>query len=136
MDSQSNTSHIVFGANNFVWTKLPKDFICIMLHQLLISTDVESYTKGTDSESRILKNILVQDSNPEHQIPRLIELAKMLLEWAAPKGTSYSNKEIKDQFRYYEFIFEINRYLAKKKQVKLISHWLYFNQKIKLSKGY
>ncbi|KAI8448231.1 hypothetical protein BY996DRAFT_6415115 [Phakopsora pachyrhizi] len=72
MDSQSNTSHIVFGANNFVWTKLPK----------------------------ILKNILVQDSNPEHQIPRLIELAKMLLEWAAPKGTSYSNKEIKDQFRY------------------------------------
>ncbi|CAH7676413.1 hypothetical protein PPACK8108_LOCUS11544 [Phakopsora pachyrhizi] len=52
LDSQLNTSHSVFGANNFVWTKPPKDFICIMLHQLLISTDVESYTKGTDSESR------------------------------------------------------------------------------------
>ncbi|CAH7666506.1 hypothetical protein PPACK8108_LOCUS858 [Phakopsora pachyrhizi] len=77
LDSQSNTSHLVFGANNFVWTKPPKDFICIMLHQLLISTDVESYTKGTDSESRILKNILVQDGNPEQQIPRLIELVKM-----------------------------------------------------------
>ncbi|KAI8458798.1 hypothetical protein BY996DRAFT_6410638 [Phakopsora pachyrhizi] len=139
LDSQSNTSHSVFGANNFVWTKTPKDFICIMLHQLLISTDVESYTKGTDSESWvidkslfslamnniqnkpkewklkylpicfctkeneahsiILKNILVQDGNPEQQIPRLIELVKMLLEWAAPKGTSYSNKEIKEKFR-------------------------------------
>ncbi|CAH7668599.1 hypothetical protein PPACK8108_LOCUS3121 [Phakopsora pachyrhizi] len=52
LDSQSNTSHLVFGANNFVWTKPPKDFICIMLHQLLISTDVESYTKVTDSESQ------------------------------------------------------------------------------------
>ncbi|KAI8455368.1 hypothetical protein BY996DRAFT_6413202 [Phakopsora pachyrhizi] len=110
-----------------------------MLHQLLISTDVESYTKGTDSESRvienslfslamnniqnkpkewklkylpisfcteeneahsiILKNILMQDGNPEKQIPRLIELVEMLLEWAAPKGTSYSNKEIKEKFR-------------------------------------
>ncbi|CAH7668087.1 hypothetical protein PPACK8108_LOCUS2561 [Phakopsora pachyrhizi] len=128
LDSQSNTSHLVFGANNFVWTKPPKDFIHIMLHQLLISTDVESYTKGTDSESRnniqnkpkewklkylpisfcteeneahsiILKNILVQEGNPEQQIPRLIELAKLLLEWAAPKGTSYSNKEIKEKFR-------------------------------------
>ncbi|KAI8453639.1 hypothetical protein BY996DRAFT_8687144 [Phakopsora pachyrhizi] len=110
LDSQSNTSHLVFGANNFVWTKPPKDFICIMLHQLLISTDVESYTKGTDSESRviensvfslamILKNILVQDGNPEQQIPRLIELVKMLLEWAAPKGASYSNKEIKEKSR-------------------------------------
>ncbi|CAH7690259.1 hypothetical protein PPACK8108_LOCUS25551 [Phakopsora pachyrhizi] len=99
LDSQSNTSHLVFGANNFVWTKPPKDFICIMLHQLLISTDVESYTKGTDSEIHILKNILVQDGIPEQQIPRLIELVKMLLEWAAPKGTSYRNKEIKEKFR-------------------------------------
>ncbi|CAH7683069.1 hypothetical protein PPACK8108_LOCUS16347 [Phakopsora pachyrhizi] len=94
-----------------------QDFIRIMLHQLLISTDVESYTKGTDSESRvigkslfslamnnlqnkpkewklkylpksfcteeneahsiILKNIIVQEGNPEQQIPRLIELAKL-----------------------------------------------------------
>ncbi|KAI8457264.1 hypothetical protein BY996DRAFT_8685401 [Phakopsora pachyrhizi] len=158
LDSQSNTSLSVFGANNFVWTKPPKDFIRIMLHQLLISTDVESYTKGTDSESRvignslfslamknlqnkpkecklkylpksfcteeneahsivstevrrvlkqernvfrkkILKNIIVQEGNPEQQIPRLIELAKLLLEWAAPKGTSYSNKQIKEKFR-------------------------------------
>ncbi|CAH7690115.1 hypothetical protein PPACK8108_LOCUS25358 [Phakopsora pachyrhizi] len=53
LDSQSNTSHLVFGANNFVWTKPPKDLICIMQHQILISTDVESYTKGTDSESRV-----------------------------------------------------------------------------------
>ncbi|KAI8457361.1 hypothetical protein BY996DRAFT_6411694 [Phakopsora pachyrhizi] len=50
-------------------------------------------------EIKILKNILVQDGNPEQQIPRLIELVKMLLEWAAPKGTSYSNKEIKEKFR-------------------------------------
>ncbi|CAH7672317.1 hypothetical protein PPACK8108_LOCUS7124 [Phakopsora pachyrhizi] len=58
LDSQSNTSHSVFGANNFVWTKPPKDFIRIMLHQLLISTDVESYAKGTDSESRVIENSL------------------------------------------------------------------------------
>ncbi|CAH7666225.1 hypothetical protein PPACK8108_LOCUS1450 [Phakopsora pachyrhizi] len=99
MDSQSNTSFTFFRGNNFVWTKPPKDFICIMLHQLLISKDVESYTKGTDSESQILKNILVQDGNPEQQIAKLIELVKPLLEWAAPKGTSYSNKEIKERFR-------------------------------------
>ncbi|KAI8446221.1 hypothetical protein BY996DRAFT_6422865 [Phakopsora pachyrhizi] len=151
LDSQSNTSHLVFGTNNFVWTKPPKDFICIMLHQLLISTDVESYTKRTDSESRvienslfslamnniqnkpkewklkylpisfcteeneahyiILKNILVQDGNPEQQIPRLIELVKMLLEWAAPKGTSYSNKEIKEKFRDKNIQ---HRYISKK----------------------
>ncbi|KAI8448825.1 hypothetical protein BY996DRAFT_8690380 [Phakopsora pachyrhizi] len=99
---------------------LSQDFIRIMLHQLLISTDVESYTKGTDSESRvigkslfslamnnlqnkpkewklkylpksfcteeneahsiILKNIIVQEGNPEQQIPRLIELAKLIKE--------------------------------------------------------
>ncbi|KAI8443058.1 hypothetical protein BY996DRAFT_6428267 [Phakopsora pachyrhizi] len=182
----SSTSHTYLGLTNFVWTKPPKDFICIMLHQLFISTKVESYTKGTDSESRvigkslfslamnklqnrpkewkikylpnsfckeeneshsiILKNILVQDKNPEQPIPRLIELTKFLLEWAAPKGTSYSNKEVKVRFKdiriqrsheapwpkvdeqleklkkktsdyqniYYGFIFEIDRYIAKK----------------------
>ncbi|CAH7678647.1 hypothetical protein PPACK8108_LOCUS13098 [Phakopsora pachyrhizi] len=118
---------------------LSLDYICIMLHQLFISPDVESYTKGTDSDSRvignslfslamnnlqnrpkewknkylpisfckeeneahsiILKNILLQDKNPEQPIPRLIELTKFLLEWAAPKGTSYSNKEVKDKFK-------------------------------------
>ncbi|CAH7690455.1 hypothetical protein PPACK8108_LOCUS25807 [Phakopsora pachyrhizi] len=157
-DSQSNTSHTFLGSNNFVWTKPPKDYIRIMLHQLFISPDVESYTKGTDSDSRvignslfslamnnlqnrpkewknkylpisfckeeneahsivstevrrilkqernvfkkkILKNILLQDKNPEQPIPRLIELTKFLLEWAAPKGTSYSNKEVKDKFK-------------------------------------
>ncbi|KAI8456271.1 hypothetical protein BY996DRAFT_6412514 [Phakopsora pachyrhizi] len=110
-----------------------------MLHQLLISTDVESYTKGTDSKSRVIGNslfllamnniqnkskewklkylpnsfcieeneadsiillsILVEEGNHEQQIPRLIELAKLLLEWAAPKGTSYSNKKIIEKFR-------------------------------------
>ncbi|CAH7666228.1 hypothetical protein PPACK8108_LOCUS565 [Phakopsora pachyrhizi] len=138
-DSQSNTSHTFLGSNNFVWTKPPKDYICIMLHQLFISPDDESYTKGTDSDSRvignslfslamnnlqnrpkewknkylpisfckeeneahsiILKNILLQDKNPEQPIPRLIELTKFLLEWAAPKGMSYSNKEVKDKFK-------------------------------------
>ncbi|KAI8444526.1 hypothetical protein BY996DRAFT_6425731 [Phakopsora pachyrhizi] len=220
LDTLSSTSHTYLGLTNFVWTKPPKDFIRIMLHQLFISTEVESYTKGTDSESRviekslfslamnnlqnrpkewkikylpnsfckeeneshsivstevrrilkqernvfknkILKNILVQDKNPEQPIPRLIELTKFLLEWAAPKGTSYSNKEVKDRFKdiriqrrfallrvcatyqhffsheapwpkvdeqleklkkktsdyrniYYGFIFEIDRYIAKK----------------------
>ncbi|KAI8452739.1 hypothetical protein BY996DRAFT_8687661 [Phakopsora pachyrhizi] len=157
-DTLSSTSHTYLGLTNFVWTKPPKDFIHIMLHQLFISTEVESYTKGTDSESRvigkslfslamnnlqnrpkerkikylpisfckeeneahsivstevrrilkqernvfknkILKNVLVQDKNPEQPIPRLIELTKYLLEWAAPKGTSYSNKEVKDRFK-------------------------------------
>ncbi|KAI8445362.1 hypothetical protein BY996DRAFT_6424201 [Phakopsora pachyrhizi] len=41
----------------------------------------------------------MQEGNPEKQIPRLIEHAILLLEWAAPKGTSYSNKEIKEKFR-------------------------------------
>ncbi|KAI8448280.1 hypothetical protein BY996DRAFT_6419921 [Phakopsora pachyrhizi] len=41
----------------------------------------------------------MQEGDPEQQIPRLIELAKLLLEWAAPKGTSYSNKQIKEKFR-------------------------------------
>ncbi|KAI8448201.1 hypothetical protein BY996DRAFT_8424179 [Phakopsora pachyrhizi] len=171
-DTLSSTSHTYLGLTNFVWTKPPKDFIRIMLHQLFISTEVESYTKGTDSESRvigkslfslamILKKILVQDKNPEQPIPRLIKLTKFLLEWAAPKGTSYSNKEVKDRFKdikiqrrfallrvcatyqhffsheapwpkvdkqleklkkknsdyqniYYGFIFEIDRYIAKK----------------------
>ncbi|CAH7684124.1 hypothetical protein PPACK8108_LOCUS18138 [Phakopsora pachyrhizi] len=110
MDTQSNTSHTFLGSNNFVWTKPPKDYIRIMLHQLFITPNVESYTKGTDSDSRvignslyalatILKNILVQETNPEQPIPRLIELTKFLLEWAAPKGTSYSNKEVKDKFK-------------------------------------
>ncbi|KAI8443572.1 hypothetical protein BY996DRAFT_8695811 [Phakopsora pachyrhizi] len=58
-----------------------------------------------DNEARlivateIMKNIIVRDGNPEQQIPRLIELAKMLFEWAAPKGTSYSKKEIKEKFK-------------------------------------
>ncbi|KAI8452999.1 hypothetical protein BY996DRAFT_6415015 [Phakopsora pachyrhizi] len=86
-DTLSSMSHTYLGLTNFVWTKPLKDFICIMLHQLFISTKVESYTKGTDSESRvigkslfslamILKNVLVQDKNPEQPIPRLIELTK------------------------------------------------------------
>ncbi|KAI8447258.1 hypothetical protein BY996DRAFT_6421302 [Phakopsora pachyrhizi] len=176
MDTQSNTSHTLLGSTNFVWTKPPKDYIRIMLHQLFITPNVESYTKGTDSDSRvignllyalamnnlqnrpkewknkylpisfckeeneahsivstevrrilkqernvflkkILKNILVQETNPEQPIPRLIELTKFLLEWAAPKGTSYSNKEVKGKFKDIKLQrrFALLRvYLAKK----------------------
>ncbi|CAH7667142.1 hypothetical protein PPACK8108_LOCUS1527 [Phakopsora pachyrhizi] len=155
---QSDTHHLFIGAHNFVWTKPPKDYINIMLHQLFVSSEVESYTRGTDSDSqvignslfslamknlyqrpkewkmqylpssfcpeeneahlivstevwrilkqernvfkkKILKNITVQSGNPEQPIPRLIELAKMLFKWAAPKGTSYSNKEVKERFK-------------------------------------
>ncbi|KAI8458283.1 hypothetical protein BY996DRAFT_6411009 [Phakopsora pachyrhizi] len=53
-DTLSSTSHTYLGLTNFVWTKPPKDFIRIMLHQLFISTKVESYTKGTDSESWVI----------------------------------------------------------------------------------
>ncbi|KAI8457314.1 hypothetical protein BY996DRAFT_8429651 [Phakopsora pachyrhizi] len=49
--------------------------------------------------TEIMKNIIVRDGNTEQQIPRLIELAKLLFEWAAPKGTSDSNKEIKEKFK-------------------------------------
>ncbi|KAI8446100.1 hypothetical protein BY996DRAFT_6423060 [Phakopsora pachyrhizi] len=58
MDTQSNTSHTFLGSNNFVWTKPPKDYIRIMLHQLFITPNVESYTKGTDSDSRVIGNLL------------------------------------------------------------------------------
>ncbi|KAI8457994.1 hypothetical protein BY996DRAFT_6411252 [Phakopsora pachyrhizi] len=85
-DSQSNTIHTFLGSNNFVWTKPPK----------------------------ILKNILLQDKNPEQPIPRLIELTKFLLEWAAPKGTSYSKKEVKDKFKNIKIQHYRNMYFAKK----------------------
>ncbi|CAH7686174.1 hypothetical protein PPACK8108_LOCUS20789 [Phakopsora pachyrhizi] len=103
MDTQSNTSHTFLGSNNFVWTKPPKEYIRIMLHQLFITPNVESYTKGTDSDSRVIGN-------------SLFALA-MLLEWAAPKGTSYSNKEVKDKFKDIKLLqrFALLRvYLAKK----------------------
>ncbi|KAI8450904.1 hypothetical protein BY996DRAFT_6416931 [Phakopsora pachyrhizi] len=146
LDTQSNTSHTFLGSNNFVWTKPPNDYIRIMLHQLFISPDVESYTKGTDSDSRvignllfslamnnlqnrpkewknkylpisfckeeneahsiILKNILLQETNPEQPISRLIELTKS--NGLPPREHHIATK------RYYEFIFKINRYLAKK----------------------
>ncbi|KAI8452405.1 hypothetical protein BY996DRAFT_8687871 [Phakopsora pachyrhizi] len=100
----------MIGAQTFFWTKPPKDLIQVMLHQFFISAEVESYTKGTDSGSivigkslfsltTIMKNIIVREGNPEQPIPRLIELAKLLFEWAAPKGTSYSNKGIKEKFK-------------------------------------
>ncbi|KAI8459900.1 hypothetical protein BY996DRAFT_6409843 [Phakopsora pachyrhizi] len=96
MDSQSNTSHIVFGANKFLWTKPPKNNLQKKPKEWKRKyLPISFWAEENEAHSIILKNILVQDSNPEQQIPRLIELAKMLLEWAAPKGTSYSNKEIK-----------------------------------------
>ncbi|CAH7678004.1 hypothetical protein PPACK8108_LOCUS12895 [Phakopsora pachyrhizi] len=103
MDTQSNTSHTLLGSTNFVWTKPPKDYIRIMLHQLFITPNVESYTKGTDSDSRVIGNLLYA--------------LAMLLEWAAPKGTSYSNKEVKGKFKDIKLQrrFALLRvYLAKK----------------------
>ncbi|KAI8457797.1 hypothetical protein BY996DRAFT_6411369 [Phakopsora pachyrhizi] len=100
LDSQSNTSHSVFGANNFVWTKLPKSNLQNKPKEWKIKYLPKSFcTEENEAHSIILKNIIVQEGNPEQQIPRLIELAKLLLEWAAPKGTSYSNKQIKEKFR-------------------------------------
>ncbi|KAI8460947.1 hypothetical protein BY996DRAFT_6409031 [Phakopsora pachyrhizi] len=100
LDSQSNTSHLVFGANNFVWTKPPKNNIQNKPKEWKLKYLPNSFcTEGNEAHSIILKNILVQEGNPEQQIPRLTELAKLLLKWAAPKGASYSNKEFKEKFR-------------------------------------
>ncbi|KAI8448574.1 hypothetical protein BY996DRAFT_6419576 [Phakopsora pachyrhizi] len=181
MDPQSNMSHTFFGSNNFVWTKPPKNNLqnrpkewknkylpisfCKEENEAhsIVSTEVRLVLKQERNvfKKKILKNILLQDKNSEQQIPRLIELTKFLLEWAAPKGTSYSNKEVKEKFKdinirrrfallrvcatyqhfcnheapwpkideqleklqkknsdyqnmYYEFIFEIDGYIAKK----------------------
>ncbi|KAI8445641.1 hypothetical protein BY996DRAFT_6423817 [Phakopsora pachyrhizi] len=168
---QSDTHHLFIGAHNFVWTKPPKKNLyqrpkewkmqylpssfCPEENEahLIVSTEVWGILKQERNvfKKKILKNITVQSGNPEQPIPRLIELAKMLFEWAAPKGTSYSNKEVKERFKdkkihcrfallrvcatyqhthnnkapwpkidehlevYYNLIFEIDSYLAKKK---------------------
>ncbi|KAI8446785.1 hypothetical protein BY996DRAFT_8692209 [Phakopsora pachyrhizi] len=162
MDPQSNTSHTFFGSNNFVWTKPPKNNLQNRPKEWKNKYLPISFCKEeNEAHSIILKNILLQDKNSKQQIPRLIELTKFLLEWAAPKGTSYSNKEVKEKFKdiniwrtfallrvcatyqhffnheapwpkideqleklkkknsdyqnmYYEFIFEIDGYIAKK----------------------
>ncbi|KAI8443457.1 hypothetical protein BY996DRAFT_6427576 [Phakopsora pachyrhizi] len=69
--------------------------------RLIVATEVRQILKQERNlfKKKIMKNIIVRDGNPEQQIPRLIELAKLLFEWAAPKGTSYSNKEIKEKFK-------------------------------------
>ncbi|KAI8454820.1 hypothetical protein BY996DRAFT_8686592 [Phakopsora pachyrhizi] len=69
--------------------------------RLLVATEVRRILKQERNvfKHKIMKNILVREGNPEQPIPRLIELAKMIFEWAAPKGTSYSNKEIKEKFQ-------------------------------------
>ncbi|KAI8453002.1 hypothetical protein BY996DRAFT_8687509 [Phakopsora pachyrhizi] len=69
--------------------------------RLLVATEVCQILKQERNvfKHKIMKNILVGEGNPEQPIPRLIELAKMIFEWAAPKGTSYSNKEIKEKFQ-------------------------------------
>ncbi|KAI8445239.1 hypothetical protein BY996DRAFT_6424441 [Phakopsora pachyrhizi] len=107
LDSQSNTSHSVFGANILYGPNHQSNVFAISFcteeneAHSIVSTEVRRVLKQERNvfKKKILKNILVQDGNPEQQIPRLIELVKMLLEWAAPKGTSYSNKEIKEKFR-------------------------------------
>ncbi|KAI8456150.1 hypothetical protein BY996DRAFT_6412609 [Phakopsora pachyrhizi] len=99
-DSQSNTSHTFLGSNNFVWTKPPKNNLQNRPKEWKNKYLPISFCKEeNEAHSIILKNILLQDKNPEQPIPRLIELTKFLLEWAAPKGTSYSNKEVKDKFK-------------------------------------
>ncbi|KAI8444649.1 hypothetical protein BY996DRAFT_6425527 [Phakopsora pachyrhizi] len=133
-DSQSNTSHTFLGSNNFVWTKPPKNNLqnrpkewknkylpisfCKEENEAhsIVSTEVQRILKQERNvfKKKILKNILLQDKNPEQPIPRLIELTKFLLEWAAPKGTSYSNKEVKDKFKNIKIQHYRNRYLAKK----------------------
>ncbi|KAI8446932.1 hypothetical protein BY996DRAFT_6421783 [Phakopsora pachyrhizi] len=69
--------------------------------RLLVATEVRQILKQERNvfKHKIMKNILLREGNPEQPIPRLIELAKMIFEWAAPKGTSYSNKEIKEKFQ-------------------------------------
>ncbi|KAI8455702.1 hypothetical protein BY996DRAFT_6412965 [Phakopsora pachyrhizi] len=69
--------------------------------RLLVATEVCQILKQERNvfKHKIMKNILVREGNPEQPIPRLIELAKMIFERAAPKGTSYSNKEIKEKFQ-------------------------------------
>ncbi|KAI8458220.1 hypothetical protein BY996DRAFT_6411089 [Phakopsora pachyrhizi] len=99
MDSQLNTSHKFLESNTFVWTKpsknnlpnRPKEWKIKYLPSLFCKEENEAHCI-------ILKNISVQDTYPELQIPRLIEFSKLLFEWAAPKGKSYSNKEVKDRF--------------------------------------
>ncbi|KAI8452329.1 hypothetical protein BY996DRAFT_6415604 [Phakopsora pachyrhizi] len=111
-DSQSNTSHTFLGSNNFVWTKPPKNNLQNRPKEWKNKYLPISFCKEeNEAHSIILKNILLQDKNPEQPIPRLIELTKFLLEWAAPKGTSYSNKEVKDKFKNIKIQ---RRYLAKK----------------------
>ncbi|KAI8460599.1 hypothetical protein BY996DRAFT_6409258 [Phakopsora pachyrhizi] len=100
MDSQSNTSFTFFRGNNFVWTKPPKNNLQNKPKEWKLNyLPVSFCAEENEAHTIILKNILVQDGNPEQQIAKLIELVKPLLEWAAPKGTSYSNKEIKERFR-------------------------------------
>ncbi|KAI8457758.1 hypothetical protein BY996DRAFT_6411407 [Phakopsora pachyrhizi] len=69
--------------------------------RLIVATEVRRILKQERNlfKKKIMKNIIVRDGNPEQQIPRLIELAKLLFEWAASKRTSYSNKEIKEKFK-------------------------------------
>ncbi|KAI8453743.1 hypothetical protein BY996DRAFT_6414436 [Phakopsora pachyrhizi] len=81
LDSQSNTSHLVFGANNFVWTKPPKNNIQNKPKEWKLKyLPISFCTEENEAHSIILKNILVQEGNPEQQIPRLIELAKLIKE--------------------------------------------------------
>ncbi|KAI8458440.1 hypothetical protein BY996DRAFT_6410917 [Phakopsora pachyrhizi] len=102
--------------------------------RLIVATEVCCILKQERnlSKKKIMKNIIVRDGNPEQQIPRLIEFAKMLFEWAAPKGTSYSNKEIKEKFkdsklrkRFYNIIFKLDNYISKKKVSEIDQEKIY-----------
>ncbi|KAI8450540.1 hypothetical protein BY996DRAFT_8689055 [Phakopsora pachyrhizi] len=104
--------------------------------RLIVATEVRCILKQERNlfKKKIMKNIIVREGNPEQPILRLIELAKLLFEWAAPKGTSYSNKEIKEKFKdideqlenlkkhsttfrngFYNIIFKLDNYISKNK---------------------
>ncbi|KAI8461446.1 hypothetical protein BY996DRAFT_8410121 [Phakopsora pachyrhizi] len=93
----------MIGSQNFFWTKPPKKKLNNKPNEwrekyLTIPFGDEDNEAQLIVAIEIMKNIIVREGNPEKPIPRLIELAKLLFEWAAPKGTSYSNKEIKEKF--------------------------------------
>ncbi|KAI8444942.1 hypothetical protein BY996DRAFT_6424967 [Phakopsora pachyrhizi] len=98
-----------------------QEFFVHELGRFFISPEVESYTKGTDSGSVVNSKSLFAMTmffkkklsekpkewkqkflpytfgNKDNEARLLV--ATELFEWAAPKATSYSNKEIKDKFQ-------------------------------------
>ncbi|KAI8449577.1 hypothetical protein BY996DRAFT_6418297 [Phakopsora pachyrhizi] len=95
-----------------------QEFFVHELGRFFISPEVESYTKGTDSGSIVnSKSLFAMTMKKLSEKPKewkqkflpytfgnkdneaRLLVATELFEWAAPKGTSYRNKEIKDKFQ-------------------------------------